>query len=123
MSKLILHFVNGEWKGFEAPEENLSDIVFEQQRGKKKKWLDDEWKKARANALKVLNPEIAKSAMIGPPLEGQEYDWTGSYEIIHIDEDNIPFVVLSLPSKETKEETQDILNSYLVNIWNEVRRA
>src|SRR5687767_4289181 len=99
MLKLI--FENGEWKGFEAPEkpEKVEELhtkgglhvyvggdVFGHEK-QLKKW-EKAYAEARANAMKVLNPEIMDDFQFELTLpkhndgvEGKGYDWPGSYEI------------------------------------------
>lgn len=81
MLKLI--FENGEWKGFEAPEKPH----FKQPLADTLEYLKA-YAEARANAMKVLNPEIVEAftetkewTINKLKQQGEEYDWTGSYEL------------------------------------------
>src|SRR5688500_10722340 len=85
---------------------------------KDSQWYGTEVNELDSNVkpLKVLNPEMIHTAPL-PKLhvkfkEGIEYDWPGSYEVVHNEKSMVAWptklntgIILSLPSKE-EEKTQ-----------------
>ena len=87
MKQLLIHSVNGELRGFEAPEKPIRiDYVEIYESGHSVSDAMDHERKlmhgynqaiseAAKNSLKILNPEVV------PSFEGQYYEWPGTYEI------------------------------------------
>jgi hypothetical protein len=105
---LKIFYRDSKWKGFETPAKPEFKGDYFLHYGPQKKYEAD-YAEARANALEVLNPEILKQVgYLDLDHKDGEFDWSGtwSYSRPKLADH---FIILSLPSKETKEETQDEL--------------